>query len=224
MRQLKVKVDASRSVHGLGLEPNGPIEAILVLGHGAGAGMSHPFMAALAKALAARNIATLRYQFPYMEAGLKRPDPEPILKATVRAALAQAMHEYPDLPLFVGGKSMGGRMSSLALAELSEEAVRALVFFGFPLHPANRPGISRAEHLNKVNKPMLFLQGTRDKLSEASLMRGVARKLGAKAVLCEIDGADHGFAVLKSSGRTSSDVLAEVADLAAGFMREHAKS
>jgi predicted alpha/beta-hydrolase family hydrolase len=192
-------------------------DALLVFAHGAGAGMRHPFMAATGERLAAAGIATFRYQFPYMEAGSRRPDFRAILLATVRAALAAAAAAAPDLPLLAGGKSMGGRMTSLAAAGAPLAGVRGLVFFGFPLHPAGRPSSERADHLDQVDLPMLFLQGERDKLAELELMRPVCARLGARATLHEIPGADHGFHVLKRSGRTDAGVLDDLARTVAAW-------
>ncbi len=192
--------------------------AVLVLAHGAGADMRHAFMEAAATALEERGIATLRYQFLYMEAGKRRIDSRPRLFAAVRHALAEGKRLGGGLPLFAGGKSMGGRMTSLAAAEEPLADARGIVFFGFPLHPAGKPGTERSDHLAQVDLPMLFLQGTRDKLGELDLLRPVCRSLGARATLHVSEGADHGFAVLKRSGRTGSEVLAEICEAAASFM------
>jgi predicted alpha/beta-hydrolase family hydrolase len=186
--------------------------AMIVLAHGAGAGMRHIFMEAAARMLADRGIASLRYQFPYVEHGSGRPDPQPILLATVRAAVATAREAAPDLPLLAGGKSMGGRMTSLASAAEPLAGVRGLVFFGFPLHAAGQPGTARAEHLDRVATPMLFLQGTRDALADLALLRPVLERVGARATLHVVEGADHSFAVLKRSGRTNQEVLEELGD------------
>ncbi len=186
-------------------------KALLVLGHGAGAGMHHRFMDAIARRLATVSLATLRYQFPYMEAGARRPDPQPILLATVRSAVAVALKEAPQLPLLAGGKSMGGRMTSMAAAQQPLDGVRGIVFLGFPLHPAARPSTGRAEHLSDVTVPMLFLAGTRDKLAGLDLLRPVCDGLGDAARLHVVEGADHSFAVLKRSGRTDDEVLDELA-------------
>ena len=188
--------------------------ALLVLGHGAGAGMAHPFMAGIAEALAARGVATLRYQFPYMERGSRRPDPPALLQAAVRAAVRQGGELAGGLPLFAGGKSLGGRMTSSAAAQAPLEGVRGLVFFGFPLHRPKQPGIARAEHLARVGLPMLFLQGTRDDLADLGLIRSVCDELGPAATLHVVVGADHGFEVLKRSGRTGEEVMAELAGTA----------
>ena len=188
---------------------------LMVLGHGAGAGMRHRFMDAAAAALAARDIATFRYQFPYVENHSSRPDPQPILLATVQSAVAAARAAAGDLPLLAGGKSMGGRMTSLAYAKDPLSGVRGIVFFGFPLHPAGAPDTARAEHLERVTAPMLFLQGTRDKLADLDLLRPVIGRIGARATLHVVDGADHSFEVLKRSGRTPADVLEELAQTVA---------
>jgi predicted alpha/beta-hydrolase family hydrolase len=184
---------------------------IYVFGHGAGAGMRHRFMEDAAQALAARGIATFRYQFPYVEQKSRRIDPQPILLSTVRSAVAAAHEAAPDLALLAGGKSMGGRMTSLAASKEPLQGVRGIVFLGFPLHPAGDPGTSRAEHLASVAIPMLFLQGTRDKLAGLDLLRPVVDGLGALATLHVVEGADHGFDVLKRSGRAGTDVLEELA-------------
>lgn len=196
--------------------------ALLVLGHGAGAGMRHEFMEDMAGRLALEGVATLRYQFPYMEAGRRRIDPESALTATVAAALRLGVEAAGGLPVFAGGKSMGGRMTSRYLASPAAapelvSTVQGLIFFGFPLHPANRPATARGDHLSSVQAPMLFLQGTRDALADLTLMRTVARELGPKATLHVVDGADHGFAVLKRSGRTGDEVRAELARAARQF-------
>jgi len=190
---------------------------LLVLGHGAGAGMRHRFMDAAATALASRQIATFRYQFPYMEKRTSRPDPQPVLLATVRSAVAAARAAAQDLPILAGGKSMGGRMTSLSSAEGGLPDVRGLVFFGFPLHPPGAPGIGRAEHLERVPTPMLFLQGTRDKLADLGLLGPVIERLGPKATLHVVEGGDHSFEVPKRSGRSVTDVLEELAQTVAGW-------
>ncbi len=193
--------------------------ALLVLGHGAGAGMRHPFMEGLSRQLAERGVATLRYQFPYMERRSGRTDPPAVAAATVRAACAAARAEAPELPLFAGGKSFGGRMTSTAQADAPLPEVRGVVFFGFPLHRPKQPDTSRAEHLDRVELPMLFLQGTRDDLADLTLIRQVTGRLGARATLHVIEGGDHSFAVLKRSGRTGPEVMAELAETAADWMR-----
>jgi predicted alpha/beta-hydrolase family hydrolase len=208
----EMKFLASRSageVSALWMRPEGA-RWTLVLGHGAGAGMRHRFMEDAALALAARGIATFRYQFPYVEQGSRRIDPQPILLSTVRSAVAAARTAAPDLPLLAGGKSMGGRMTSLSASKGPLEGVKGIAFFGFPLHPSGEPGTQRAEHLAAVSIPMLFLQGTRDKLAGLDLLRPIVAGLGPRATMHVIEGADHGFDMLKRSGRTASDVLEEL--------------
>jgi uncharacterized protein len=210
--------ESAGNVSGLLLRPAGAW-AMLALAHGAGAGMRHAFMERAAAALADRGIATLRYMFPYTEQGLRRPDPPGILQATVRAAVARARDEAGDLLLLAGGKSLGGRMTSGAAAQRPLEGVAGLVFFGFPLHPGKQPATTRADHLGGVGVPMLFLQGTRDQLADLALVTGVTARLGAAATLHVVEGADHGFEVLKRSGRTDAEVLAELADTVAEWGR-----
>ncbi len=185
---------------------------LLVFGHGAGAGMRHAFMEKMSQRLAARRIATFRYQFPYMEQGRRRPDHRNVLLEAVRSSVAAAGEAAPELPLLAGGKSMGGRMTSGAAAVEVLEGVRGLVFFGFPLHPAGKPGTERGDHLEDVGVRMLFLQGTRDKLADLELLRPVCAALGERATLHVVAGGDHSFHVLKRSGRTVSEVLDELAD------------
>jgi predicted alpha/beta-hydrolase family hydrolase len=204
-------------VSGLFDRPPEP-RALLVLAHGAGAGMLHPFLNAMAARLAERDVATFRYQFPYMDARRRRPDPPDTIVAGVRAAVDEARGLAPDLPLFAGGKSFGGRMTSTAQAGGPLAGVRGLVFLGFPLHPPGRPGTSRADHLDAVGVPMLFLQGTRDEFAGIDELRPVLRRLGARATLHVVDGADHSFHVLKRSGRTDAKVLHELADAITGWM------
>jgi uncharacterized protein len=204
------------AVSGLLLRP-AAARWLLVFGHGAGAGMRHPFMAEMSRALAEVRIATLRYQFPYLEAGRRRPDPRATLLATVRAAIAAGGAAAPDLPLLAGGKSMGGRMTSLAAAEAPLAAVRGLVFFGFPLHPAGRPSGERGEHLARVELPLLLLQGERDRLAELALLRPLCAALGARATLQIVPDADHGFHVPKRAGRSDAQVIAGLADRVAGW-------
>lgn len=191
------------------LLPRAP-KALFVLGHGAGAGMRHPFMETIATLMASRDLATFRYQFAYMERGRRRPDPQPMLLATVRSALAAAIDEVPEMPTFAGGKSMGGRMTSIAAAASPLEQVRGLVFFGFPLHPSGKPSTDRAAHLAEVGLPMLFFQGTRDRLADLELISPVCAALGSKATLHIVQGADHSFHVLKRSGRSADEVLEEL--------------
>lgn len=196
--------------------------ACCVLAHGAGAGMAHPFMAAVAEGLARRAIATLRYQFPYMEQGSRRPDRPELAEATVRAAVAAARGALPGMPLFAGGKSFGGRMTSRAQAEEPLPDVRGLVFLGFPLHPAGKPSRERAAHLAGVKVPMLFLQGTRDALASLDLLAPVCAGLGARATLHIVADADHSFHVPAKSGRRDADVMQEMLDTVAAWMRENA--
>jgi predicted alpha/beta-hydrolase family hydrolase len=185
--------------------------SLLVLAHGAGAGMRHAFLEAVAGALARRRVGTLRFEFPYQAAGGRRPDPRPVLVEAVCEAVTEGARVAADLPLLAGGKSMGGRMASHAAAEGRIDAARGLVFLGFPLHPAGRPGVERAAHLARVPQPMLFLQGTRDALADLALLRPICEKLGARARLHVIEDADHGFHVRKRSGRSDADVIDELA-------------
>lgn len=189
--------------------------ALLLIGHGAGAGMGHAFMNAICERLADRQVATFRYQFPYMEQGKRAPNPAPVLMKTVRSAVAAARIEVGDLPHFAGGKSMGGRMASMAAAKDPLDGIRGLVFFGFPLHPAGKPGSDRGTHLDAVAIPMLFLQGTRDKLADLELLRPVCARLQDRATLHVVGGADHSFHMLKRSGRTDEEALDELATTAA---------
>ncbi|HET6341660.1 MAG TPA: alpha/beta family hydrolase [Gemmatimonadota bacterium] len=189
----------------------GGADRLLVLAHGAGAGMRHAFMEALAQALAERGIATFRYQFPYTEAGRKRPDREPVLRTTVVAAVGAARERAPDLPLLAGGKSMGGRMTSRAAATDGLTDVRGLVFFGFPLHPPGKPSTDRADHLADVEVPMLFLQGERDAFGGLDLVEPLVERLGPRATLHVVAGADHGFHVPRRSGRTDEEAVADLA-------------
>lgn len=195
---------------------------LLVLAHGAGAGMRHPFLEDLARRLALRQVATFRYQFPYMERGAGRPDPPALLLATVRAAVAAAGDAAGDLPLFAGGKSMGGRMTSMAAADGTLEAPQGLVFFGYPLHAPGKTATAgaRREHLPRIAAPMLFLQGTRDKLADIELMRALCGDLGRRARLVVFEEADHSFHVPKRTGRTDAEVLDELADTAADWMQK----
>jgi predicted alpha/beta-hydrolase family hydrolase len=183
---------------------------LYVLAHGAGAGMRHPFLETIAQRLAERGIATLRYQFPYMEQRARRPDPPAVAEAAVRAAVEEAARVAPGLPLVAGGKSFGGRMTSSAQANAPLPGVVGLVFLGFPLHPPGRTGITRAEHLDRVAVPMLFLQGTRDEFADLTLLRQVVTRVGKRATLHLIEGGDHSFKLLKRSGRTEADVMGEL--------------
>jgi uncharacterized protein len=192
--------------------------ACYVLAHGAGAGMSHPFLEAIAGTLAHRQIATLRFQFPYMELRIKRPDPPRVAQEAVRAAVAAARQHLPNLPLIAGGKSFGGRMTSQAQASEPLPGVRGLVFLGFPLHPANQPSASRADHLDHVEIPMLFLQGTRDALANIDLVHGLITKLGSKATLHVVDEADHSFRLPARARRKALEVTSELTDKIADWM------
>jgi predicted alpha/beta-hydrolase family hydrolase len=207
-QQLRIAVDPAHAVSGLLLRPP-HANACYVFAHGAGAGMTHAFMANVATGLGERGIGTLRYQFPYMEKGSRRPDAPALAHATVRAAVAEAARLCPDVVLVVGGKSFGGRMTSQAQALQPLPGIAGLVFFGFPLHPAGKPSVERAAHLSDVHVPMLFIQGTHDKLAEPALMNGVVNKLGSNATLHEIDSADHSLHVPARSGRRDADVLNE---------------
>jgi predicted alpha/beta-hydrolase family hydrolase len=206
-----ITVDDGIEVSGL-LQTPPSSSACTVLAHGAGAGMTHPFMAAVAKGLAERHIATLRYQFPYMERGSKRPDAPKLAHAAVRAAVAEAGRRLPQLPLIAGGKSFGGRMTSQAQAAKPLPGVRGLAFFGFPLHPAKQPSRERASHLLDVTVPMLFLQGTRDALAMLDELRPVCDGLGSRATLRLYEGADHSFHVPARSGRTDAEIMSEMLD------------
>ena len=191
--------------------------ALLLLAHGAGAGMRHAFMQAIASALAARGVATLRFQFPWMQRAEKRLDATPLLHDAVRAAFVEAIQCAEGLPLFAGGKSLGGRMTSQVAARGELSAARGLVFLGFPLHPAGKPGTERAAHLRDVAQPMLFAQGTRDALADLTLLRPVLAELGARARLQIEDDADHAFHVRRISGRDDARVVASLADAVAHF-------
>jgi predicted alpha/beta-hydrolase family hydrolase len=214
---LTIAIDAEQHVSGLLLAPANA-RACYVLAHGAGAGMAHPFMANVAQGLAARGIATLRYQFPYMERGSKRPDAPRVAHAAVRAAVAEAARRLAELPLFAGGKSFGGRMTSQAQAIAPLPGVHGLVFLGFPLHPAGKPSDERAAHLCDVAVPMLFLQGTRDELAQRELLQPLVERLGERATLRLFDDADHSFHVPARSGRKDVEVLDEVLDVLAGWI------
>jgi uncharacterized protein len=209
-REMRIAVEGAREVSAVLTRP-ADARWMLVLAHGAGAGMRHAFMQALAEELVGVGVATLRYQFPYMEEGRGVPDRPKVLTATVAAAVRAAREVAPGLPLLAGGKSMGGRMSSQAAADGFLNEVRGLVFFGFPLHPPKQPGTKRAEHLSKVAMPMLFLQGTRDALADLRLLRPICKQLGARATLQVVETADHSFHVLKKSGRNDQEVLRELA-------------
>lgn len=192
---------------------------LLVLAHGAGAGMHHSFLESLAAALADAGVSTLRYQFPYTEQGRKSPDRPDKLAATVQSAVSAAAKAAPDLALFAGGKSMGGRMTSQAASQGLLPEIKGIVFFGFPLHPPKQPSIKRADHLAKVGVPMLFLQGTRDTLADLSLIRSVCTKLGSRATLHIFETADHSFHVLKTSGKSDEAVLKDLAQITAAWTK-----
>ena len=206
---LKIPIEGAEPVSGLLQAPPKP-KACLVLAHGAGAGMEHPFMAAVAADLAKRDVATLRYQFPAMERGSKRPDPPQLAHAAVRAAVMEAQRLAPELPLFAGGKSFGGRMTSQAQAAAPLPGVRGLIFLGFPLHPAGRPSQDRAKHLFEVRAPMLFLQGSRDALAALDELRPVCAALGSRATLKVLADADHSFHVPARSGRNDAQARDEM--------------
>ena len=206
---LSIEVETGVRVSGL-LQVPAHARACYVLAHGAGAGMAHPFMAAVAEGLAERGIASLRYQFPYMEQGSRRPDTPRLAHATVRAAVAEAARRRPELPLFAGGKSFGGRMTSQAQAQSPLPGVHGLAFLGFPLHPPKKPSDERAAHLSDIDVPMLFLQGTRDELGQMDLMQAVVQRLGARATLRWSEHADHSFHVLVRSGRNDAEVMEEL--------------
>ena len=195
--------------------------ALLVLAHGAGAGMRHPFLERMAQALSERSIATYRYEFAYMEKRAGRPDPPAVAEARVREAVLDAARVAPGLPLFAGGKSFGGRMTSQAQAREPLPGVRGLVFLGFPLHPPGRPGTARADHLAQVGIPMLFLQGTRDEFAGLDLLRPIVKDL-AGATLHAIEGGDHSFKVLKRTGRTDADVMSDLAETITAWTGQHA--
>ena len=209
------------AVSGLLLKPDNA-SALFVLAHGAGAGMRHRFMEQVAVKLATVNVATLRYQFPYMEKRTKRPDSEAVLTDTVRAAVVAAKKAAGDLPLFAGGKSMGGRMTSLAAAKAPIDGVHGLIFFGFPLHAAGRPGAERGAHLMDVKIPMLFLRGSRDALAELKLLKPLCAKLGKRAELFVVEGGDHSFHMMKSSKKSDEEVLEEIVNKAAEWIKQRA--
>ena len=216
-RSVTIAVDDAHRVSGL-LQAPRAARACYVLAHGAGAGMAHPFMAAIAKELEERGIATLRYQFPYMERGSKRPDPPRLAQATVRAAVIAAARLQPDLALFAGGKSFGGRMTSQAQADAPLPGVRGLVFLGFPLHPPGRASDERGQHLAAIKIPLLFLQGTRDEFAQRALLEPLVASLGAHATLHLFEEADHSFHVPARTGRKDAQVRSELLDRLAGWI------
>ncbi|MBW8831761.1 MAG: dienelactone hydrolase family protein [Burkholderiales bacterium] len=205
-KALRIPIDDEQAVSGPLMVP-AQAHACYVFAHGAGAGMDHPFMEAMAHGLAAHGIATLRYQFPYMERGSKRTDAPPLAHAAVRAAVDEAARLVPTLPLIAGGKSFGGRMTSQAQAASPLPGVRGLVFVGFPLHPAKKPSEERGKHLSDVTCPMLFLQGTRDELADLGLVQALVDRLGSAATLHVFGDADHSFHVRVKSGRTDAEVM-----------------
>ena len=212
LNELRIPVgEAVGDVSAILVRPAGA-RLLYVLAHGAGAGMRHPFLERISAALAERGVATLRYQFSYMEKRQRRPDPPVVATATVRAAVVAAADAAPGVPLFAGGKSFGGRMTSTAQSQEPLPGVLGLAFLGFPLHPPGQAGVARAQHLDGVKIPMLFLQGDRDEFAELILLRQVVQRLGKRATLHVVKGGDHSFNVLKSTGRSSEDVLAELCD------------
>jgi uncharacterized protein len=216
-KELTIEVGSTTVVSGLLTRPVRP-RACFVFAHGAGAGMTHAFMEGVATGLGARGIASLRFQFPYMEKGSKRPDPPAVAQAAVRAAVAEAARQCPDLPLIAGGKSFGARMTSQAQAKAPLAGVLGLAFLGFPLHPAGQPSRDRAEHLAEVRIPMLFIQGTRDKLATLDLLEPVVASLREMATPHLVQDADHSFHVPARSGRNDRAVLEEILDALAAWM------
>ena len=221
--RLRFAVEGAGEVSAILMRP-AAAQCLLVLAHGAGAGMTHPFLEKLARELAEAGVATFRYQFPYMEQRRRVPDSPSVATATVVGAVRAAAKAAPGLPLLAGGKSFGGRMSSQAASQQLLEGVRGLVFFGFPLHPPNQPSTKRGEHLEKVKIPMLFLQGTRDTLADLKLMKPLCSSLGSRAELHVIETADHSFHMLKSSGRSDAAVLHELAQTTASWAERIGRS
>src|SRR3974390_3473060 len=217
-KPISIKVNDVVRVSGL-LQTPPRARACYVMAHGAGAGMDHPFMVDVARKLALRGVATLRYQFPYIERGARRPDPPQVAQATVRAAVAAALGLLPELPLIAGGKSFGGRMTSQTQAKVSLQGVWGLAFLGFPLHPAGRPSQDRAEHLFDVQIPMLFLQGTRDALASLDQLESLCKNLGSLATLKPFVDADHSFHVPVRTGRKDAQVLGDVVDALVAWLR-----
>jgi uncharacterized protein len=217
-----LSVESGERVSALLTRPPATPSACYVLAHGAGAGMRHPFMSACAGELAQHGIATLRFQFPYMERGSRRTDPPPLCHATVRAAVTAAARYLPGTILIAGGRSFGGRMSSQAQAQAPLPQVRALAFLGFPLHPAGKPGDARAEHLARVSIPMRFIQGTRDELAERALLEPVLARLGPQASVDWIEDADHSFHVRSRAGRSDAQARADFIARLAQWMTQHA--
>ena len=218
-KELRFTVEGAGEASALLWQP-AKAHSMLALAHGAGAGMRHAFLEQLADELAKVGVATLRYQFPYMEQRRKAPDKPTVLTAAVQSAARRAAQAMPKLPLFAGGKSMGGRMTSQAAAAGLLTEVRGIVFYGFPLHPPKQPDTKRADHLAQLTAPMLFLQGTRDPLAPAESIRSVCKKLGPRATLIIFEGADHSFHVPRSSGKTDSEIIRELAQSTAEWMRK----
>ena len=217
MQQFTIDTGKAGSVSAILMRPE-RAQACFVFAHGAGAGMTHPFMAAVANGLGVRGVATLRYQFAYMEKASRRPDPPVVAQAAVRAAVAEAGKRCSGLPVIAGGKSFGGRMTSQAQASAPLAGVVALAFFGFPLHPAGKPSTDRANHLADIRIPLLFLQGSRDSLAEPKLLRPLVERLGPSASLHLVEGADHSFHVPARSGRKDGDVMDEILDAFATWL------
>ncbi len=210
-REIQIRVSESAGTVSALLQSPSEAECLLVLAHGAGAGMRHRFLQSICEKLGELHIATLRYQFPYMEQGKKRPDQKPVLYDTVRAAIDCASKVSDGLPLFAGGKSMGGRMTSNAAAEKPLDTLRGIIFLGFPLHPPGKLGTERADHLKRVTSPMLFLQGTKDEFAELTLLKPVCKDLGSLSTLHLFEEANHSFHVPKKSGKTDADMMNELA-------------
>jgi uncharacterized protein len=221
-RQVGIALDDGQRVSGLLIAP-ADARTCYVVAHGAGAGMRHKFMAAVANGLAERGIATLRYQFPYIERGSKRPDSPKVAQAAVRAAVTHAARLVPGLPLIAGGKSYGARMTSQAQAEVPLGGVCGLVFLGFPLHPPGQPSNARAEHLSHVQIPMLFLQGTRDDFADLEYLKPLVKRLGARATLKLFENADHSFHVPVKSGRTDANVMTELLDILTSWIDQQCR-
>jgi uncharacterized protein len=218
-REVGIALDDGRRVSGLLIAP-ADARVCYVVAHGAGVGMRHKFMAGAAHGLAERGVATLRYQFPYMERGSKRPDSPKVAQAAVRAAVTDAARLVPGLPLIAGGKSYGARMTSQAQSDAPLDGLRGLVFLGFPLHPPGQPSDARAEHLSGVEIPMLFLQGTRDEFADLECLKPLVKRLGARATLKLFENADHSFHVPAKSGRTDAEVMTELLDTLAGWIEK----